>query len=517
MLTTEVEKSDLIIDKRIVEVENIVKIYTDEVEKELKNVCDEIKKEIKLILEKYSDEYELILENSVYNDLYLFDISERVKNPESLKHKLISKNLIKGIDCNDKEKIKDYIIKVDDIIGIKILTNLSKDRKSILNLLKEKSMDFKSKEICLDEKDIDNMPEKMKNGRDIYKIKGIYKELYKFELQIKSKIDSAWGDLEHNLFYKDYEFNYIKDNNKKIMNNIGDLLEQIEKLLLTVRESKSKFNEDYELMKVKKSISDKYSKYIEEKFKTKSIFEIYLYRICTIYQDMKNLEDDILDIDRFKNISDIEQRIDYNNNNLFKNFQKIKLDNIHLAMIEIIFLGITDKENYEDLVELILKYFLRFNIRESRKKLSLQEGDDLLPDIYEPIIKKIKEFEIENISSRAIVDDSFIAAYINLKYKIEEKIDVEIIDDINDDEDKQESLKNNINNIITRYILDKHIEEIEDIEFDSIFTMIGLVKKDINNTINGKIVGKEKIEINKMSLNILSEIENELKEREGNE
>lgn len=510
MITSELENFDSIIDRRITQVENIVKIYEDDVETELKNICEEIKNKLKIILEKYSYEHGLILENSVYKDLYLFDISERVKNSESLKHKLISKNLITSIDIKDKESIKKSIIEVDDIIGIKILTNLTKDRKSILNLIKAKHDELKNNGIYLSENDIDNMPEKMQNGRDIYKVKGKYNE-YRFELQIKSKIDSAWGDLEHNLFYKDYEFNYIKDNNKKIMNNVGDLLEQVENLLLTVRESKSRFHEDYDFMEVKKSISDKYSKYIEDKFKTKSIFDMHLYRICNIYIDMKKLENNILGVGSFKEIREIELIEKHEESNLLKNFNKIKLDNIHLAMVETILLGVMDKKEYEEMVELILKYLLKFNVREARKKLDLQEGDELLPDIYIPIMNKIKELDIEDINSRIITDSIFIATYINLQSILEEAVNDEI------DEDEQEVIKPIINNIITRYIIDKNIDSIEEEQFENIFNTIEYAIEDLAIKITDTKMKKERTQINQYSLDTLKNIDNILKEREDNE
>jgi hypothetical protein len=85
--------------------------------------------------------------------------------------------------------------------------------------------------------DLDRQPQKMKNGLDIIRIKGVYQDLYGFELQIKSKINETWGDLDHTLFYKDYSISPIRDTVQITMNNVGVLLDKIEHLLYDLRES----------------------------------------------------------------------------------------------------------------------------------------------------------------------------------------------------------------------------------------------------------------------------------------
>ena len=75
----------------------------------------------------------------------------------------------------------------DDIIGIKILTELEDDCKKVISLLKDKYlMLFNDKrKLYLDLDDLEKQPIRMRNGLEFYKIKGIYAESFKFELQIK--------------------------------------------------------------------------------------------------------------------------------------------------------------------------------------------------------------------------------------------------------------------------------------------------------------------------------------------
>jgi hypothetical protein len=105
----------------------------------------------------------------------------------------------------------------------------------VLKLLVNSAEYFLANNIRFD--DLDRQPQKMKNGLDIFRVKGIYHELYGFELQIKSKINETWGDLDHTLFYKDYSISPIRDTVQITMNNVGILLDKIEQLLFDLRES----------------------------------------------------------------------------------------------------------------------------------------------------------------------------------------------------------------------------------------------------------------------------------------
>jgi hypothetical protein len=70
------------------------------------------------------------------------------------------------------------------------------------------------------------------------------------ELQIKSKIEETWGDLDHTLFYKDYSISPIKDTVQITMNNVGVLLDKIERLLFDLRESGDTYNSNAERLQI---------------------------------------------------------------------------------------------------------------------------------------------------------------------------------------------------------------------------------------------------------------------------
>ena len=74
----------------------------------------------------------------------------------------------------------------------------------------------------------------MKNGHIIYKIEVKYNDI-PFELQIKNKLDSAWGDMEHDLYYKNNKINIVEEINKLSFNHLGIMLKQIDDYMSKLR------------------------------------------------------------------------------------------------------------------------------------------------------------------------------------------------------------------------------------------------------------------------------------------
>lgn len=240
-----------LIEKEILKVNYIVDQYRDDIDTyKLQSAL--ILKEFKVIIDKLAPSFGLISENSV-RTIKSYSFVDRVKEDVSLKEKIIRSNLLNKFNpiLNDSfvpngdlnRSVKDRLYEIDDLIGIKILTDLIVDCKKMYELIK--SPEFKdmatSKGISLDDSDMAEQPQPMRNGLDIYKIKGRFKT-FNFELQIKSKITSAWGDMEHSIFYKDYEITPVRDTAQKSMNHVGKLLFDIDDFVESIRSA----NKDYE-------------------------------------------------------------------------------------------------------------------------------------------------------------------------------------------------------------------------------------------------------------------------------
>ena len=175
-------------------------------------------------------------------------------------------NLLSSKDAitTRKTEVVNLIQKLDDIIGIRIVTELKQDCLQVYDLLRNSVDVFIKNEIKFE--NLEGQPEKMRNGLDIFRLKGTFQNLYGFELQIKSKIDETWGDLDHTLFYKDYSISPIKDTVQITMNNVAHLLDKIERLLFDLRESGDNYNINAEQIQIRKELEDELSPLLRAKF-----------------------------------------------------------------------------------------------------------------------------------------------------------------------------------------------------------------------------------------------------------
>ncbi len=287
------------IDNQIQIFEKIEKLF-DLNRKHLKTIETFLQQDISEILDSFCKKHHLESDSTTsINPTKYYSVKSRVKTTHSLKEKLRRKNLGLKISLQHSlttenfqtnyKKVKATIFRLDDVIGTRIVTELKADCYKVHDLLKEENEYFIDREIIFNTDELLNQPEKMQNGLPIFRIKGIYKGTYGFELQIKSKIDEAWGDMDHSIFYKDYSVSPIRNTVQVTMNNVGKLLDKIEDLLLGLRDSENQFKEKKEefdflqdltenvYTEVKKKLGDSYElgkiastlKFIKNKTKVK--------------------------------------------------------------------------------------------------------------------------------------------------------------------------------------------------------------------------------------------------------
>ena len=173
-----------LIQKEIQRVNFIVDQYVEDIDK-YNSQSKLILKELKSIIDDLAPRFGLISGNSV-RKIKSYSFSDRVKEAESLKEKFIRNNLVNGFqdllpenynaDGVLSRTIKNKLYELDDLIGIKILTDLNIDCKKMFELIKSPEFKTKaiSKGILLNEFDLREQPQIMRNGLDIYKIKGKY-------------------------------------------------------------------------------------------------------------------------------------------------------------------------------------------------------------------------------------------------------------------------------------------------------------------------------------------------------
>lgn len=171
------------------------------------------------------------------DDDRLVNISTRLKTQESLKEKLIRRNFYMRFP----DPVAGFKM-IQDIIGVRIECRFIKDEEDLYKKIIEEFTikcedgyyaSSKNPKIRLNLED--NQPQEMLNGFKMYKLDGTYFDgeiLYCFELQIKSLVNVFWGEIDHKLLYKNYNYMITANFFREIMNSISDNLTMIDKQLM---------------------------------------------------------------------------------------------------------------------------------------------------------------------------------------------------------------------------------------------------------------------------------------------
>ncbi len=182
---------------------------------------------------------EMLLEGFLREEDYYLNVISRVKSPQSVKEKILKQDLYKKYDTVD-----GLLNGISDIVGIRIECRFIHDEEKVYNRLVElfdihvgkgfyTCMENKKVALKLDEP----QPQYQKNGFEIYKIDGHYigkDTVYNFELQIKSLVNNFWGDIEHRILYKNYNYLLSETFIKDMMGSIKENLTLIDKQLRVV-------------------------------------------------------------------------------------------------------------------------------------------------------------------------------------------------------------------------------------------------------------------------------------------
>ncbi len=191
------------------------------------------------VLNKVAGELENFFTNSLFINDHFLNVHHRIKTSDSLKEKILRHNLY--LTYSTPEELVDNL---SDLIGFRIECRFMMDEekiyRDILNLFNIKEEDGyysnplnSSIMLKLDDK----QPQIQKNGFEIYKIDGRYIKndvKVNFELQIKSMVNVFWGDIDHRVLYKNFNYMLTEDFFRDIMSSIKDSLAMIDRQLMLV-------------------------------------------------------------------------------------------------------------------------------------------------------------------------------------------------------------------------------------------------------------------------------------------
>src|SRR5690625_1668387 len=191
------------------------------------------------MLNKVAKELERFFNNSFFIKDHFLNVNYRIKSPESLREKILRYNFYL------KYKTPEKLFKnLSDLIGFRIECRFIEDEAKIYKDIRKLfdtpvgngyySNTLNSSILLnLDEK----QPQIQKNGFEIYKIDGKYKKddvEVNFELQIKSLVNVFWGEIDHRVLYKNFNYMLTEDFFRDIMSSIKDNLAMIDRQLMVV-------------------------------------------------------------------------------------------------------------------------------------------------------------------------------------------------------------------------------------------------------------------------------------------
>lgn len=190
-------------------------------------------------IEGVADSLEKFFSDSFFINDHFINVNYRMKSAESLREKILRHNFF------IKYKKPEILLEnLSDLIGFRIECRFIEDEEKIYNdivkLFKIEGEDGfytnpLNSSIMLQL--ADKQPQKQKNGFEIYKIDGKYCKdgvCINFELQIKSLVNIFWGEIDHRILYKNFNYMLTEDFFRDIMSSIKDNLTMIDRQLMLV-------------------------------------------------------------------------------------------------------------------------------------------------------------------------------------------------------------------------------------------------------------------------------------------
>lgn len=395
--------------------------YSLHLENELKDITKELEDILYNYLKNKCIEEDTVINNSVHKSMIPFSLKTRVKSKESLEEKVI-RNDIKFSPIDNSEILTNF----DDLIGITILTTTigyhDLAHRYFINLVNE------TEDISI----IGVMDKKKplfgNNRIQYYHLKLLYKN-YPVEIQIKSVFLSAFADIEHTLFYKDFDIYELKSYNKKIMHSLAPILIDLEDILHEIYTQDNSYIE-LEFLKTKiykyinknkieilelEQIADNGKLNYSFKLAAEMLTTFYLGKDITIFDENMNLER--IDYGKDHNIINMlfDKSVQYsiirgilgNNDKFFENYLRGELKNDDKFKAKITFLDdylvrFVDGLNY-------IAVFDQFNALKTKNNIKLK----LIFNEFIDIIEKFNgmfEDQIEVIDKdvMSFVDSCFI-------------------------------------------------------------------------------------------------------------
>lgn len=392
--------------------------------------------------EKLNDVSSIIknyFENELCDNDNFLNVNSRVKSSISLKEKILRNNYY--IKYKSPKILFDNL---SDLIGVRIECRFIEDEIEIYKKIKELFNNQKCDGYYYNAKNPnvllkldEEQPQVQKNGFTIFRIDGKYVcngKSVNFELQIKSLVNMFWGEVEHKILYKNFNYMLGEQFFTDIMASLKDNLTMIDRQLMILYNHLNEMNETTSEIRraqtealLSKIIYEIYSVKIKEEFgfivdfrKSCDVVMNYVLKKDRLVERREYTDIFIKVLERFNEISSNEicfnEYIEFEREIYFEDNFSEKIGESILQIINkdfkwnLLFRIIFDIElgnNAEDFEGFIC--FLKNRFQEnlsSNKNLNTRFNDKQKSEIIESIMNVIADSFIENRSIEFINDDN---------------------------------------------------------------------------------------------------------------
>ncbi|MFA1643619.1 hypothetical protein AB5N96_12210 [Chryseomicrobium imtechense] len=409
--------SSINLDEQLAEICTIYQSFKDD----LISTSIKIENIFTELLRKNAPDYNLNYINSAYPGYY-FSFSPRIKTEESLEEKMVrSGQLLKLIE-QDEEEVEKSLKSMNDLIGIKILGEVEQDVLSIFKILRDNQSELKKSGINF-LTSFSGQPTTMKNDLEIYKFNCEYvcedndvPTKYLFELQIKSKLLSAWGDMEHRIFYKDYVGTAVRNSVQQLMNKVGHNLKSIDELLYTIRVSNSNYLKERDFYLFVEDVQMLFTDELKKYLNTTKNFD--LHKIIALLFEFKNIDREKKEIDFSSfSIPTIDESMLDDRYKHLKIFEVLKKYSFNIRILEYIYTAYTYSDYPEELIEVTdiltagderdkCHAYDLYKYLEYYKEIIVRRFSDLSidePDLGENYLDEVLNFIFTNATSEDVL------------------------------------------------------------------------------------------------------------------
>jgi ppGpp synthetase/RelA/SpoT-type nucleotidyltranferase len=380
----------------------LASLYDVKYRKSIGNICKKVERKLAKVLKI------ILAHNHIYVDetgKLLLEIVSRVKESKSIQEKTFRKEIsycLDQLDLNSPEEVKKFIYeKYDDLIGIRILTITNNDAIILLESIISNRAFFEKEGIFFLPTVADECVDIMQNGIHIIKIKCRFSAVdieIPFELQIKGGFENFWGDLEHKHFYKNYFEYSTKNNNRQIMNSIGNSLNSLDKSISVIIEASKETIEHNRFIFFSKKLVEVYKGEILKFAK----FDMNTEKVYHSIFDLFNNRVQLADLDRLGGMiieTGLEEHISNSSfSECYPFYHSIRDSDLDIVIFEYIYWSIS-----KDLlkIKLDIDSYISDLIKLINSRLNLPSQFNIIENLH-------NMFKLRLYSTRSIGFDDFV-------------------------------------------------------------------------------------------------------------